>query len=145
MPRAQRLPVREHSGCLLRLDSLTVAGAVPAWSCLKADAPASRLIHAKGFAQTPEAGRILAQSHIIALTVLIAGHYHRVMDSELTGLETRLAALLAEYKGLHLENRELTTRVATLQADNKRMAEKLELVTERVEALLARLPAEDEQ
>lgn len=70
-------------------------------------------------------------------------HYHRRMDAELNSLETRLADLLAEYKGLHLENRELTTRVATLQADNKRMADKLVLVTERVEGLLARLPEED--
>lgn len=67
------------------------------------------------------------------------------MDAELTSLETRLATLLAEYKGLHLENRELTTRVATLQSENKRLNDKLTVVTERVEALLARLPAEDEK
>ncbi|NSL56098.1 hypothetical protein HJ583_013745 [Uliginosibacterium sp. IMCC34675] len=67
------------------------------------------------------------------------------MDAELTSLETRLATLLAEYKGLHLENRELTTRVATLQAENKRLGEKVAVATERVEALLKRLPVEDEK
>ncbi|MDQ7989927.1 MAG: hypothetical protein REI09_09885 [Candidatus Dactylopiibacterium sp.] len=65
------------------------------------------------------------------------------MDAELTLLENRLAALLTEYRGLHLENRELTTRVATLQAENARMTEKLGVVTARVEALLARLPEGD--
>jgi regulator of replication initiation timing len=67
------------------------------------------------------------------------------MDAELTGLESRLAVLLSEYKGLHLENRELTTRVASLQADNLRLNEKLTLVTTRVESLLARLPTEGEE
>lgn len=74
------------------------------------------------------------------MTVFGAAHYHRLMDAELTSLETRIATLLAEYKGLHLENRELTTRVATLQSENKRLTDKLAVVTERVERLLARLP-----
>lgn len=65
------------------------------------------------------------------------------MDAELTRLEGRLAALLAEHQGLHLENRELTTRVAVLQAENRRLTEKLAVVTERVEGLLGRLPKED--
>lgn len=65
------------------------------------------------------------------------------MDAELTSLESRLNSLLAEYRGLHLENRELTTRVATLQAENRRLNEKLTVVTERVEGLLARLPQGD--
>ncbi|MEN3110573.1 cell division protein ZapB [Uliginosibacterium paludis] len=77
------------------------------------------------------------------MTAFAAPHYHRPMDAELTSLESRLNALLAEYKGLHLENRELTTRVATLQADNRRLTEKLAVVTERVEGLLARLPQGD--
>ncbi|PAS98709.1 MAG: hypothetical protein CGU28_00745 [Candidatus Dactylopiibacterium carminicum] len=67
------------------------------------------------------------------------------MDAEITSLEERLTSLLAEYRGLHMENRELTTRVATLQADNSRLAEKLDAVSVRVENLLKRLPPEDSQ
>ncbi len=66
------------------------------------------------------------------------------MDAELTNLESRLASLLEAYQGLRSENRELTTRVATLQVENHRLAEKVSLVTDRVERLLARLPVEDE-
>ncbi|KAF7600781.1 MAG: hypothetical protein CGU29_00065 [Candidatus Dactylopiibacterium carminicum] len=67
------------------------------------------------------------------------------MDAEITSLEERLTSLLAEYRGLHMENRELTTRVATLQADNSRLEEKLDAVSVRVENLLKRLPPEDSQ
>jgi regulator of replication initiation timing len=65
------------------------------------------------------------------------------MDAEITSLEERLSRLLAEYSGLHMENRELTTRVATLQAENKRLVSTLSEVTTRVESLLKRLPAEE--
>lgn len=67
------------------------------------------------------------------------------MDAELTALESRITELLAQNKGLNLENRELTTRVASLQAENSRQGEKLVQVTARVEALLARMPVEDGQ
>lgn len=77
------------------------------------------------------------------MTAFAAPLYHPRMDTELTRLEARLTGLLNEYKGLHLENRELTTRVATLQAENRRLTEKLVVVTERVEKLLASLPQGD--
>lgn len=66
------------------------------------------------------------------------------MDAELTNLETRLAALLDAYQSVRAENRELSARVATLQVENHRLAEKVSLATERVERLLTRLPLKDE-
>ncbi|MBS1207626.1 MAG: hypothetical protein H6R19_24 [Proteobacteria bacterium] len=65
------------------------------------------------------------------------------MDAELTSLETRLAALLEAHQSLRIENHELTTRVASLQVENRRLSEKVTVVTERVEKILAQLPLED--
>lgn len=80
----------------------------------------------------------------MALTVLALEHYHHTMDAEITNLETRLGALLEAFQVLRAENRELITRVATLQTENRLLTDKVRVVTERVERLLAQLPAEDE-
>jgi regulator of replication initiation timing len=66
------------------------------------------------------------------------------MDAEITNLENRLGALLEAFQVLRAENRQLTTRVATLQTENRQLNDKVRVVTERVERLLAQLPAEDE-
>jgi len=65
------------------------------------------------------------------------------MDEELTNLETRLAALLEAHQSLRIENRELTSLVASLQLENRRLSEKVTMVTERVEKILAQLPLEE--
>jgi len=65
------------------------------------------------------------------------------MDEELSILETRMAALIDAYQSLRMENRELHTRVAALQADNERSARKLAEAIARIEDIVARLP-EDE-
>jgi chromosome segregation ATPase len=78
------------------------------------------------------------------LTGLALGHYHHTMDAEITNLENRLGALLEAFQALRAENRQLTTRVATLQTENRQLNDKVRVVTERVERLLAQLPAEDE-
>lgn len=80
----------------------------------------------------------------MALTRLALGHYHHAMDAELTNLENRLGALLDAFQVLRAENRELTTRVATLQTENRQLTDKVRMVTERVERLLVQLPVEDE-
>jgi len=54
-----------------------------------------------------------------------------------------MAALIDAYQSLRMENRELHTRVAALQADNERSARKLAEAIARIEDIVARLP-EDE-
>ena len=66
------------------------------------------------------------------------------MNTELIQLETRLATLLETHQSLRSENRELSARVASLQVENRRLSDKVAVATERVEGILARLPAEDE-
>ncbi|AWI76818.1 hypothetical protein CEW87_09310 [Parazoarcus communis] len=62
------------------------------------------------------------------------------MDAELTRLETQLEQLISQYSGLKGENRELRTRVGKLEAENHQLAAKVQLATEKLEALLAKLP-----
>ena len=78
------------------------------------------------------------------MTCFQTGLYHPAMDAELTSLESRIAALLEAHKALRAENHELVARVAALQVENRQLSTKVAVVTERVEKLLARLPAEDE-
>lgn len=66
------------------------------------------------------------------------------MDKEIAQLEARLAELLDEYQRLRGENRELQDRVQQLEADNQRLAYKVEAAVQRVEGVLARLPASEE-
>ena len=62
--------------------------------------------------------------------------------TELEHLEQKLAQLVALHKQVREENRDLRLRAAQLDADNKKLAEKVATARERVEALLARVPAE---
>lgn len=62
------------------------------------------------------------------------------MDVELTRLEAQLEQLISHYAGLKSENRELRSRVARLEADNHRLAAKVQLATEKLEAVLGKLP-----
>lgn len=66
------------------------------------------------------------------------------MNTELTQLETRLSALLEAHQSLRSENHELTARVSSLQVENRRLADKVTVATERVENILTRLPPEGE-
>lgn len=65
------------------------------------------------------------------------------MDAELSTLENRLAELIDAYQSLRMENRELSSKVASLQAENVRFAQKLEHAKTQVEQILARLPTEE--
>lgn len=62
--------------------------------------------------------------------------------TELEHLEQKLAQLVALHKQVREENRDLRLRAMQLDADNKKLAEKVAAARERVEALLARVPAE---
>lgn len=64
----------------------------------------------------------------------------RRMDAELNKLEHQLEQLIGLYEAGKVEARELRTRVARLEADNRVLADKVRLATEKLEALLAQLP-----
>jgi hypothetical protein len=62
------------------------------------------------------------------------------MDAELSRLENQLEQLIGLYESGKIEARELRTRVIRLEADNRRLGEKIRLATEGLEALLEQLP-----
>lgn len=62
------------------------------------------------------------------------------MDAELTRLESQIEQLISQHSGLKASNRELRTRVGRLEAENHQLAAKVKLATEKLEALLAKLP-----
>lgn len=64
----------------------------------------------------------------------------RRMDAELNKLEHQLEQLIGLYESGKVEARELRTRVARLEADNRVLADKVKLATEKLEALLGQLP-----
>lgn len=62
------------------------------------------------------------------------------MDTELAQLETQLEHLISLHTRLKADNTGLRARVTQLEADNRRLSAKLALATERLEALLDKLP-----
>ncbi|MCL1861264.1 MAG: hypothetical protein FWG52_07000 [Proteobacteria bacterium] len=62
------------------------------------------------------------------------------MDAELNRLEAQLEQFISMYAALRDENRELRTQQSRLEAENRRLASKVGLATEKLEAVLARLP-----
>ena len=65
------------------------------------------------------------------------------MEAELHILEDRIKTLAALCQQLRGENVELRQTVLVLKNDNRRLTDKIEGATARVDALLARLPAEE--
>jgi cell division protein ZapB len=62
------------------------------------------------------------------------------MDSELAQLESRVEQLIGLYEAGKAEARELRMRVTALEAENRRLGQKVATAAERLEALLERLP-----
>jgi uncharacterized protein (TIGR02449 family) len=62
------------------------------------------------------------------------------MDAELNRLEAQIEQLISLYTGLKSENIELRAVKARLEAGNRQLAGKVTFATEKLEALLARLP-----
>jgi FtsZ-binding cell division protein ZapB len=62
------------------------------------------------------------------------------MDAELTGLEERIRQAVDLCRRLRVENGDLRQRVAQLQTENKRLAEKILGARERLEGLLRQIP-----
>jgi chromosome segregation ATPase len=62
------------------------------------------------------------------------------LDSELAGLEQRLASLLAYANGLRSANEALRRALSAAEAQNQDLSERVAEATRRLDALLARLP-----
>ena len=62
------------------------------------------------------------------------------MDSELSGLEAKLAQLVQRLNALRTENRDLRQQLATRTDENARLGEKLAAAKARIEALLKQIP-----
>ncbi|MDX5362779.1 MAG: hypothetical protein LPJ91_01300 [Pseudazoarcus pumilus] len=62
------------------------------------------------------------------------------MDAEIARLEEQLDKLIALYEAGRSDLRTARSRVADLEAENKALRERLRGATERLEAILERLP-----
>ena len=63
------------------------------------------------------------------------------MDTELTNLEAKLAQLTEQFQQARSDNRSLRARVAVLEQENKTLTNKVRVAVDRVESVLAKLPA----
>jgi len=64
----------------------------------------------------------------------------RRMDAELTRLEHQLEQLIGLYQSGKAEAHELRMHIARLESDNRQLADKVRFATEKLEALLEKLP-----
>ena len=62
------------------------------------------------------------------------------MESDLAALEERIRQTVLLAGRLRAENVDLRQRIANLETDNKRLAEKVDNATVRLEALLKQIP-----
>lgn len=62
------------------------------------------------------------------------------MDAEITRLESQLEQLISLFETGKTELRSLRTRVATLEAENHRLAGKLDEAIAKLESVLDKLP-----
>jgi regulator of replication initiation timing len=62
------------------------------------------------------------------------------MDSELVGLEQKLATLLADYHRLRAENESLKRELARAQEQQRALAARMAAATARLDSLLQQLP-----
>jgi len=66
------------------------------------------------------------------------------MDEDLSALEHRVDSLIGLATELRTANTSLRQQVASLQSENRLLAERMALASNRIEALLRKLPATTE-
>ena len=64
--------------------------------------------------------------------------------TELEGFEAKLTQLVDLHQHARGENRDLRNRIAQLESENKTLAEKVAAARDKLEALIARIPASEE-
>lgn len=62
------------------------------------------------------------------------------MIGDLSSLEKKLEHFLKVHEDMRTENQDLRTRVAALEAENRRLGEKLSQACSRLETILDKLP-----
>ena len=67
------------------------------------------------------------------------------MDAELRSLESKLEQFVELCQKLRADNHELRQQLALAVDQRRRLEEKIDSATARLETLLSQLPAEDEQ
>ena len=74
------------------------------------------------------------------MTGLDFSHYSAPMEAELSALEDRIRQAVELCQRLRTENTDLRQRLAKLESDNKRLADKVNGARERLEGLLRQIP-----
>ena len=62
------------------------------------------------------------------------------MEAELTALDDKISLLVQLTQKLRKDNSQLRQNLASMQSENKRLAEKVDTAKGRLETLLAQLP-----
>ncbi|MES2561376.1 MAG: hypothetical protein V4637_01485 [Pseudomonadota bacterium] len=66
------------------------------------------------------------------------------MDADLKSLETKIGELVQLCQRLREDNQHLRQHLAAAVSTTKRLEEKVDIATTRLESLLAQMPAQDE-
>lgn len=74
------------------------------------------------------------------MTAIPAGHYSAAMVSEFHELSEKVERLAQIASALRLENAELRLEVVALGNENAELARRMEIASQRVSALLDRIP-----
>lgn len=62
------------------------------------------------------------------------------MEAELTALDDKISQLVLLTQKLRKDNSQLRQHLASVQSENKRLAEKVDAAKSRLESLLAQIP-----
>ena len=77
------------------------------------------------------------------MTVLIFCNYSVRMDTELKSLEGKLGQFVELCQKLRADNQELRQQLASAMNESKRLEEKINSATHRLESLLSQMPEEE--
>jgi cell division protein ZapB len=78
------------------------------------------------------------------LTALNFYNYSARMEADLNSLETKIDQFVELCQRLRSDNQELRQQLASAVSQSKRLEEKINTVTARLETLLTQMPAEDD-
>jgi cell division protein ZapB len=77
------------------------------------------------------------------LTALNFYNYSARMDADLKALETKIDQFVELCQRLRSDNQQLRQQLASAVSQSKRLEEKINTATARLETLLAQIPAQD--
>jgi cell division protein ZapB len=77
--------------------------------------------------------------------VFVFGNYSAWMDMEIKSLENKIEQFVELCQRLRADNQQLRQELASAITQSKRLEEKINMATARLEMLLSQIPAEDTQ